>query len=216
MKQTLNILLCIIFSAVSFTSKAQSDDNPFDGYDEEVFMEWTFEKNIATPVVEKSEKKAISRYMKQLGEQLTMKKYNVEMMRQGEVMIVSLPTDEVFAPNDTLISARGNELLTPLLNLMKEPYMLKIVYTVNTDNTGTEEYLEWLSDSRNASLYDWFIDMIDQGKMSEDIVLIPYSMGASMPLAENDSRAGRLRNRRVEIFFIPGPEMIQKAKQKKL
>lgn len=213
MKLRLTIFLSIISLALS--TFAQSVD-PYPDYDEDVFMGWDLEKNIATPVVEKPEKKAVARYMKNIGETLTKKKYNVELMREGEVVIVSLPTDEVFAPNDTLLSKRGVELLTPLLEYMKDPYMLKILYTVNTDDTGSSRYLESLSDERNASLYDWFMDQIDAGHMSEDIVLIPYSMGASMPVASNDDRAGRFKNRRVEIYLIPGPQLIEKAKNKQI
>lgn len=210
------VLLTVWLCALSMNLMPLMAQDPYPDYDEDVFMGWDLEKNIATPVVEKSEKKAVAHYMKSIGESLAKKKYSVELMREGEVIIVSLPTDELFAPNDTLISKRGVDLLTPLLQYMKEPYTFKILYTVNTDDTGSQRYLEQLSDQRNASLYDWFMDQIDLGNMSEDIVLIPYSMGASMPVATNDDRKGRLKNRRVEIFIIPGPQLIDKARHKTL
>lgn len=188
----------------------------YGDYDEDVMMEWDLGKNIATPVVEKSEKKAVARYMKSMGEYLRDRKFNVELMREGEVVIVSFPSDDLFLPNDTILSQRGEKMIAPILDYMKSPYMYKIVFTVNTDDSGSKSYLYHLSEARVASLYGWFMDMIDNGKLSEDIVIIPYAMGDSAPIVDNESRENRRKNRRLEIYFIPGPEMISKAKKKEL
>ncbi len=210
------ILLSASLMIIAVINCQAQVDVPYPDYYEDVFMEWELEKNLATPVVEKGEKKSVAKYMRGVGESLKNKNYTVDMMREGEVVIVSIPSDDIFLPNDTLITPRGESLLAPLLNYMNEPYMYKIVYTVNTDDTGSKHYLDALSDKRNASLYDWFMRMIEAGKMSEDIVLIPYSMSYTAPIASNDERKGRYKNRRVEIYLIPGPEMIDKAKKKSL
>ncbi len=210
------ILLSASLMIIAVINCQAQVDVPYPDYYEDVFMEWELEKNLATPVVEKGEKKSVAKYMRGVGESLKNKNYTVDMMREGEVVIVSIPSDDIFFPNDTLITPRGESLLAPLLNYMNEPYMYKIVYTVNTDDTGSKHYLDALSDKRNASLYDWFMRMIEAGKMSEDIVLIPYSMSYTAPIASNDERKGRYKNRRVEIYLIPGPEMIDKAKKKSL
>lgn len=188
----------------------------YPDYSEDVFMEWELEKNLSTPVVEKTEKKAVAKYMKSLGEKLHRQKYKVELMREGEVVILSLSTDELFAPNDTLLSEYGERLLKPLLSYFRDPYMLKLVYTINTDDTGSDVYLDRLSDERNASVYAWLMDQIDNGHLSEDLVIIPYSMGKTAPVASNDTWEGRAKNRRVEFYLIPGPEMIEKARNKTL
>lgn len=217
MNKLSHIIIVTILALLAGMPMAQAQTNDkYPDYDEDVFMEWDIEKNIATPVVEKSEKKAISKYMKALGETLSDAKYKVELMREGEVLIVSLPTDELFLPNDTLLTERGEKMMAPLLNYMKAPYMYKIVYAVNTDDTGSEQYLNSLSDARNASIYDWLMDKIDDGTISEDLVIIPYSLGATQPIATNETRVGRAQNRRVEFYFIPGPEMIEKAQKKQL
>lgn len=206
------LILCFI---VPQWVQAQSS-TPYSDYDEDVMMEWDLEKNLATPVVEKSEKKAVSRYMKSFGEMLRDKHYNVELMREGEIVIVSFPTDDLFLPNDTILTERGEKLITPILGYMQSPYMYKILFTVNTDDSGSADYLYHLSDARVASVYGWFMDNIDEGKLSEDIVIIPYPMGGGAPIATNETREGRKKNRRLEIYFVPGPEMISKAKMKEL
>lgn len=209
-------LLLIVIAVVIFPHPSHGQDSKYPDYNEDVFMDWDLEKNLATPVVEKSEKKAISKYMKNIGLDLKEKKYGVALMREDEVMIVSIPSDELFLPNDTLLTKRGLSLLAPLLDYMKEPYMYKIVFTINTDDTGSRKYLDRLSVARTASVYEWFMDQIDNGKLSEDLVLIPYSMAATLPIESNDEREGRYKNRRLEIYFIPGPEMIEKASKKML
>ncbi len=209
-----SLILSFIF-AVSISVNAQQSV-PYADYDEDVLMEWEIEKNLATPVVEKSEKKAVARYMKSMGEWLRDRHFNVELMREGEVVIVSFPTDELFLPNDTLLTQRGEKLVAPILDYMQSPYMYKILFTVNTDDSGSADYLYHLSDARVAALYGWFMDMIDEGKISEDIIIIPYPMGGIAPIATNETREGRKKNRRLEIYFVPGPEMVQKAKNKEL
>ncbi|MDE5690181.1 MAG: hypothetical protein K2I38_05760, partial [Duncaniella sp.] len=68
-----------------------------------------------------------------------------------------------------------------------------------------------LSHERNNSIYDWMLDNIN-----EDLIVIPYEMGDTDPVAANDTRDGRRENRRVEIFMIPGPKMITLARKGQL
>ena len=94
--------------------------------------------------------------------------------------------------------------------------MYKIVVALHTDDTGSEGYRQNLSTSRIYSVYDWLMDEIDEGKISEDIVIVPYAMGSNMPLVSNDTRKNRKENRRLEFYFIPGPKLIENALNKKL
>lgn len=215
MSKRIVILMCL-FIAEFYASVNAQQSVPYPDYDEDVLMEWEIDKNIATPVVEKSEKKAVARYMKSMGEWLRDKHFNVELMREGEVVIVSFPTDDLFLPNDTVLTQRGEKIIVPVLEYMQAPYRYKILFTVNTDDSGSSDYLYHLSDARVAAIYGWFMDKIDEGKISEDIVIIPYAMGGSSPIATNETREGRKKNRRLEIYFVPGPEMVSKAKNKEL
>lgn len=215
MSKRIVILMCL-FIAEFYVSVNAQQSVPYPDYDEDVLMEWEIDKNIATPVVEKSEKKAVARYMKSMGEWLRDKHFNVELMREGEVVIVSFPTDDLFLPNDTVLTQRGEKIIAPVLEYMQAPYRYKILFTVNTDDSGSSDYLYHLSDARVAAIYGWFMDKIDEGKISEDIVIIPYAMGGSSPIVTNETREGRKKNRRLEIYFVPGPEMVSKAKNKEL
>ncbi len=210
------ILITAITALLPALAWAQTDlTNPYPDYNEEIFMDMDFEPNLATPKVNKPEKKAVTKYVKSVAEQFK-KKYRVDLMREGEVMVVTIPTDDLFLPNDTMITRRGFQLLTPLLEPMRKPYMFKVVFALHTDDTGSEAYRENLSSARVASVYDWFMDMIDQAQLSEDIIIIPYSMASADPIDTFETRSGRRNNRRLEFYFIPGPEMIEKATKKQL
>lgn len=88
--------------------------------------------------------------------------------------------------------------------------MYKVVYTVNSDNTGSESYRDALTDARMNTIYDWFWKKIDERKIPEELVIIPESFGSEKPVADNLSRENRRQNRRVEFYFIPGPRLIEK------
>lgn len=209
-------LICILTTSVSFGQSESGDEaNPYPDYQEDVFMDMEFTQNIVTPKVPENLKKSISTHQKKMAENLK-KKYTIDLMRDNEVFVVCIPTDDIFFPNDTLMNPYAPSTLNSVLDLMKDPYMYKIVVAVHTDDTGSEQYRQDLSMARLATVYDWLLDAIDSNIISEDLVIVPYSMGSSEPLVSNDTRKHRQQNRRLEFYFIPGPKMIDLAKEHKL
>lgn len=203
----LSILLAslLIPAAIQLRAKDKYTD-PYKGYDETLYMDMDLEQNILTPEVATSEHAAISRYMKNVGQAMAKKGYIVDMMRDDEVVLVTIPTDNIFLPNDTLLTPSAPAKFGPVIALLRDPEMYKVVYAVHTDNTGSTKYNSDLAHQRNNSIYDWMLTQV-----SEDLIVIPYEMGDSDPVEPNDSRDGRAANRRVEIYLIPGPKMITNA-----
>lgn len=184
--------------------------DPYEGFNEETFMDMDFEPNLATPPVPDREKEAVRRSMAAVAKSLHGP-FSVDLMRDGEVIVVTIPTDNIFLPNDTLLNESAERIMRPLFNLMDDPMRFKIVAAVHTDDTGNTLYHERLSTARLYSVYDLFLDMIDEGVINPDTVIIPYAMGADDPVADNDTWRNRALNRRLEIFFIPGPALIKQA-----
>lgn len=207
MKRFLFSSLLLLALGATLMAKGGSSD-PYKGYEESVFMDMDLEQNLLTPEVGKEGHAAVKKYMNRLGTTLNKKGYTVDMMRDDEVVAVIIPTDELFLPNDTLLSPQGPAKLTPIVTLLNDPEMFKVVYTVHTDNTGSAMYKQWLARERNNSVYDWMIDQVDEAQ-----IVIPYEMADSDPLEPNTSRKGRAANRRVEIYLIPGPKMITQARK---
>ncbi len=200
-------------------AKAQGDKtDPYPDYLEEIFMDMDFNQNLTTPEVPKNLKKKVAQYVKKAAEEFQSQlppqiagSVKVELTRNGEVLLVTFPSEELFNPNDTLLSKYADRSLQTLVPLMKDPYLYKVVYAVSSDDTGTETYRNELTDARMNSLYDWLLDRIDDGSVPEEIIIIPETWGSSRPIpgTEQPSRDNRRKNRRVEFYFIPGPRLIE-------
>lgn len=204
---TVSILMAILFTASPV--KAQQPES-YPGYEEDAFMDMDFEPNLASPEVPRASHLLVTRYVKKIANSIK-DRYTVDLMREGEVMVVTIPTDDLFLPNDTLLSNTAPKILEGLNKIVQDPYMWKVVIAVHTDDTGSEYYREFLSRNRLNSVYDWLISQMDSGDIPEDLIVIPFSMASSTPLNPNDTRERRAQNRRLEVYFIPGPEMIDKA-----
>lgn len=209
---TVSMLVAMLFS--SLPVNAQQPES-YPGYEEDAFMDMNFEPNLATPEVPRANHLLVTRYVKKIANSIK-DRYTVDLMREGEVMVVTIPTDDLFLPNDTLLSGSAPQLLEGLNKIVQDPYMWKVVIAVHTDDTGSEYYREFLSRNRLNSVYDWLIGQMDSGNLPEDLIVIPFSMASSAPLNPNDTRARRAQNRRLEIYFIPGPQMIEKAEHHSL
>ena len=216
MKRTIITLILLSVGVAGMVAQQSAPEaDPYPDYQEDVFMDMELAQNIVTPEIPKDLRASISAYQKKVAEKL-MKNYTVDMMRNDDVFVICIPTDDLFLPNDTLFSIYAAKVIDPVLNLMKDPYMYKILVAVHTDDTGSEQYRQGPSTSRIYTVYDWFMDAIDKGDISEDLVIVPYAMGSSEPLVSNDTRKHRKENRRLEIYFVPGPKMIELAREKKL
>lgn len=200
--------VCLVLLSTILPMKVYGQEDPYQGYDEAAFMDMDFDQNIDKPTVGSDEHEAVRRYMTKLAREMAGKKYAVELMRGDEVMVITIPTDELFHPNDTLLMSKAQNRLSPLLVPVKDPDMFKMVYAVHTDNTGSPGYNMSLSHKRNNTIYDWLLDHV-----SEDLIVIPFEFGDTHPVQANNSRKGRAANRRLEFYYIPGPKMIEKARK---
>lgn len=132
----------------------------------------------------------------------------VETFRNKEVLLITIPAGKLFAPNDTELSAGAAELLNPIKRYLSEPDMYRVLLVMHTDNTGSEAYRENLTVERANSVFDWFAD---QGVDTH--YLFSYAFGDDMPLVENNSIVNREKNRRLEIYLVPGEKMLEQAKK---
>lgn len=145
---------------------------------------------------------------------------NVETYRNKEVIIVTIPTDRLFGPNDVELKAGAEQLLAPLKRYMKAESedMYRLLMVMHTDNTGSEVYTDKLSLDRAEAVFNWF----NENGCDTDYLFM-RARGASEPnslsgtvtdiLKANDTYEKRADNRRLEIFLIPGKRMVDAAKR---
>ena len=96
--------------------------------------------------------------------------------------------------------------MKPLLAFLKNPGFYKMIMVMHSDNTGSTQYTLDLTRGRVNSVYDWIED-----NASVDYV-VPYALGETSPINDNNSVENRKRNRRLEIYLVPEEVMLEQAK----
>lgn len=132
----------------------------------------------------------------------------VEAYRNKEVLLITIPAHLLFAPNMTELKTGASDYLSPIRRYLKEPDMYRVMLVMHTDNTGNEAYREQLTVDRVNTVFDWFVN-----SGSDTRYLFSYAIGDSMPLRANDSMDNRDKNRRLEIYLVPGQKMVDQAKK---
>ena len=181
--------------------------SPIEKYHEEI-AEMSVDANLATPEVPKKHVEEVKNRMADLLARLKKSGFEADAdERDGLVVAVTIPVSDLFQPNDTLIAPHGVKPLMTLSRHIKVPDYYKVLVTVHREDTGTEEYLNQLTRARADNIVSWFDR---QGFKTEGVV--PYGMGFDEPVSVEPSRAARALNRRVEIYFVPGPTLIANVK----
>lgn len=138
----------------------------------------------------------------------------VENMRDKEVLLVTIPASVLFAPNSTILNEDASKYLEPIKRYLKQPDMWRVMLVMHTDNTGSPGYREKLTEDRVLAVTDWFEN---QPNLDTDY-LFPYALSDSRPLynTPNNSMENRDKNRRLEIYLVPGEKMVNQAKHGKI
>ncbi len=174
-------------------------------------FELTFDENFNSPKIVKNEvAQRVQSYMNGLAIELIKSNLEVELTRNGEVIIVTIPADELFAPNDTILKSKSKDTFGKLLKFTKQPGMYKMLLAMHSDNTGSHEYLMRLTSARVNSVFDWFA----ANGSTESAV--PYALADSQPLEDNNSMEKRRLNRRLEIYIVPNQDLLDQAKKGKV
>lgn len=200
------------FSSENTAKKTPSADNKTTSAALDPF-EMSLDDNLAVPAINEKYHDAIADHMNNLAKKIAShKRERVETMRRGEVVVATISTDLLFAPNDTVLTRAANTLLQPYANLMRQPGMYKLIVVCHTDNTGSEYYTDMLSEARVNNVSEYLL----HGLNDNHATLVPYALGASEPIRPNNTMENRTANRRLEIFIVPDDLMIEMAKSNKL
>ena len=132
----------------------------------------------------------------------------VETYRNKEVLLITIPASKLFAPNEVEVRKDAAALLTPIKRYLKDADMYRVLLVMHTDNTGSDKYREHITEERGNALFDWFAD---QGVDTR--YLFSYALADDMPLVENNSMTNRAKNRRLEVYLVPGKKMLEQAKK---
>ena len=102
--------------------------------------------------------------------------------------------DVLFDFDKSNIKSEAAAILDRLVAFMNENKDKKASLSGHTDSVGTDAYNQALSERRVASVKDYVVKKgVDGGRVSGQ------GFGESKPIADNKTREGRAKNRRVEI-----------------
>lgn len=132
----------------------------------------------------------------------------VETFRNREVLVITIPAHLLFDPNSTQLKAGSEEWLLPIRRYLKDPDMFRVMLVMHTDNTGSEQYRDQLTLDRVDAVFDWFEEV-----GADTRFLFPYAMSDERPLVDNTSMENRDKNRRLEIYLVPGTKMVEQARK---
>ena len=197
-----HILLLALASMVMIWPLRLDAKDDYDIYD------LSLDENLVTPQIKNSKQAdKIQDFQYDMAVAFKRSNYEVEVMREGEVIVVTLPASLLFEPNDTVLTTLGESQLKPFLRMIKNPGFYKLLLVMHSDNTGSSEYTLNLTRQRVNVIFDWFDE-----NGSVDYV-VPYALGETDPIVDNNSVENRKRNRRLEIYLVPEKAMIQQAKK---
>ena len=113
--------------------------------------------------------------------------------------MVRLDSLSLFSSGSAQLKPQSTKVLvTALAGIKAQPGWL-IVITGHTDATGNDENNLRLSRARASAVHDWIQHM---GDIPSNCFAV-QGLGASQPIASNDTEQGRSANRRVEIRLVP-------------
>lgn len=136
---------------------------------------------------------------------------NIEAFRKKEVILITIPANLLFAPNSCELSESASKYLKPIKRYMKDPDMFRVLLVMHTDNTGSAMYRDNITADRADAVLGWFDD---QG--ADTSYTFSYAFADESPLVPNTSFENREKNRRLEIYLMPGAKMLQEAKKGKI
>jgi outer membrane protein OmpA-like peptidoglycan-associated protein len=115
-----------------------------------------------------------------------------------DVLTVTFKSDYLFDVNSSTIHAGAHDELDRVAKVLTQYPETTIRIAGHTDNTGSEDYNQKLSERRAEAVKNALTGM---GVNRSRLTTIGY--GKSKPIASNTTETGRQQNRRVEIRIVP-------------
>jgi len=133
---------------------------------------------------------------KQLREQLVGT--GVQVVREGDNIRLVMPNNITFGLNRSEVQSGFYATLNSVAKVLVEFDESVLAVNGHTDSSGADSYNMELSIKRAQSVANY----LQQQQISGDRLRV-RGYGESMPIATNDSEAGRAKNRRVELLIEP-------------
>jgi len=118
--------------------------------------------------------------------------------REGNLLAVTFKGDVTFDTNSTVVRPGLHSEINRVAGVLSQYPQTLVRVEGHTDSVGTNEYNQDLSVRRAMAVKNL---LVQRGVADGRIEAVGY--GETMPVATNDTEAGRQKNRRVEIKIAP-------------
>ena len=150
----------------------------------------------------------IGRKMDKQAEELRRDLEGAQVERVGEGIKITFDSGILYAVNSAELQANAKTELSQLATTLKKYPDTNILIEGHTDNTGTREINQPLSERRAQSVATYLSSMgVDRTRMTTQ------GYADSQPVADNSTAAGRAQNRRVEIAIFANEKMKKAAER---
>jgi len=122
----------------------------------------------------------------------------VEVTREGDNLILNMPSSLTFAVNSSAIEPQFQQTLGNLADTLSQYEKSYVDIYGHTDSTGSDGYNQSLSERRATSVANF---LGNSGVLQARMATRGY--GESQPVASNSTEEGRTANRRVELKIVP-------------
>lgn len=149
----------------------------------------------------------IGRNMDQKAAELDKELDGVIIQRIEEGIAVSFDSGILFGFDSATLQTEGQENLRKLARILSRDTDTILMIVGHTDSRGNESYNLGLSERRAQSARTY---MVSQGLPASRIQIV--GRGELEPIADNETEAGRQKNRRIEVAIIASPEYVERLK----
>jgi len=122
----------------------------------------------------------------------------VQVVREGDNIRLIMPGNITFETDSYNLRSSFYSVLNSVGQVLSKYADTTLRVSGHTDNTGSRQYNQTLSERRAGSVADYLATReVDRARM------LVQGMGFDQPIADNGRAAGRAQNRRVELYILP-------------
>jgi len=124
----------------------------------------------------------------------------VQVVREGDNIRLVMPGNITFETDSSQLKSSFYPVLNSVGLVLSQYADTTMRVTGHTDNTGSRQHNQALSEQRARSVADYLVTREVAGTR-----MFVEGAGFDQPIADNGTADGRARNRRVELHILPMP-----------
>ena len=148
----------------------------------------------------------IGRHMDRQAEEMRQDIKNAKIERIGEGIKITFDSGILFEYDSSELQPVAKANIESLAKILQKYPDTNILIEGDTDNTGTDEYNQKLSERRAQAVADYQKSLGVAGSRISTV-----GLGELNPIASNDSDYGREQNRRVEVAIFANDKLKKAA-----